>query len=231
MEGPLKATIGVQLATVRDLLADLCADAGLIAVMEAVARRGAEVLRAGGKILFLGNGGSAADAQHLAAELVGRYAYDRPGLAAVALTTDASILTAVGNDAGFERVFARQLEALARRGDMLIAMSTSGRSRNVIEALRTARGIGVTTVGLTGQGGGVMAEWCDHVLAMPSLDTPRIQEGHKVVGHILCGLLEQLCCPRPAIPADDGRLARTDRGPDAVVTAPAGAGARVSGRG
>jgi D-sedoheptulose 7-phosphate isomerase len=195
MNGSLGVTIGAQLAATRDLIAALCVDRALIAEIEAVARRGAASLRAGGTILFAGNGGSAADAQHLAAELVGRYAYHRRGLAAVALTTDASALTAIGNDYGFERVFARQIEALGRAGDLFVALSTSGRSANVLAGLEAARAHGVITVGLTGQGGGAMREWCDHLLAIPSADTPRIQEGHKVVGHIICGLIEELCAP------------------------------------
>lgn len=199
MDASLRATISTQLSAARELIANLCADDRLIVGMEAVAQQGAEVLRAGGTILFAGNGGSAADAQHLAAELVGRYAYDRRGLAAMALTTDASALTAIGNDYGFERVFARQIEALGRAGDLFIALSTSGRSANVIAALKTARVRGMITVGLTGRGGGAMGEWCDYLLTMPSAETPRIQEGHKVVGHVICGLIEALCAPAAAI--------------------------------
>jgi D-sedoheptulose 7-phosphate isomerase len=198
MENLLSVTISAQLEASRKVVDSLCADVELIAVMEAVARRAAGVLGAGGKILFAGNGGSAADAQHLAAELVGRYAYDRPALAAVALTTDTAAITAIGNDFGFEYVFSRQIEAIARSGDLLIAMSTSGHSPNVVAALETARSRGVITAGLTGGGGGAMAKWCDYLLVMPSNDTPRIQEGHKVVGHIICGLIEQLCCPGSA---------------------------------
>ncbi len=204
MEDLLRVTIRAQLAASREVIASLCADEGIIAAMEAVARRAADVLFAGGKILFAGNGGSAADAQHLAAELVGRYAHDRPGLAALALTTDTAALTAIGNDYGFERIFARQIEAVARAGDLLIVMSTSGRSPNIIAALKTARARGVITVGFTGRGGGAMAEWCDYLLAVPSIDTPRIQEGHKAVGHIICGLIERLCAPEKADRSDAG---------------------------
>jgi D-sedoheptulose 7-phosphate isomerase len=192
----VKPTIAAQLAAARDLMTQLCDDATLIAGIEAVTQRAAETLRAGRTILLAGNGGSAADAQHLAAELIGRFAYDRPGLAAIALTTDTSALTAIANDHGFERIFARQVEALGRRGDLLIGISTSGRSPNVIAALQTARAKGITTVGLTGQQPGPMGPWCDHVLAIPSTDTPRIQEAQILVGHIICGLLEQLLHPK-----------------------------------
>jgi D-sedoheptulose 7-phosphate isomerase len=191
-----RETIATQLAAARDLMAVLCVDVTLIAAIEAVTARAAECLRNGGTILLAGNGGSAADAQHIAAELVGRFAYDRPGLAAIALTTDTSALTAIANDQGFERIFARQVEALGRRGDLLIAISTSGRSPNIIAAVQAARGRGVITVGLCGQNPGPMGPWCDHVLAIPSSDTPRIQEAQILVGHIICGLLEQQLHPR-----------------------------------
>src|SRR5262249_56903126 len=147
----VKDTIATQLAASRDLMARLCADAALIAAIEAATLRAVETLRAGGTILLAGNGGSAADAQHIAAELVGRFAYDRPPLSAIALTTDTSALTAIANHHGFERIFARQVEALGPRGDLLIAISTSGRSPNVIAALQTARARGLVTTGLTGQ--------------------------------------------------------------------------------
>jgi D-sedoheptulose 7-phosphate isomerase len=196
MDDSLTPTIAAQLAASRDVMGRLCADTTLIAAIETVARRGADALSAGGTILLAGNGGSAADAQHLAAELVGRFAYDRPGLAAIALTTDTSALTAIGNDYGFDRLFSRQIEAIGRRGDLLIAMSTSGRSPNILAALEAARTRGIVTVGLTGQTADRMTACCDHLLAMPSNDTPRIQEAHILVGHILCGLIEQLLHPR-----------------------------------
>jgi D-sedoheptulose 7-phosphate isomerase len=192
----VKPTIAAQLAAARDLMTQLCADETLIAAIDTVTERAADTLRAGHTILLAGNGGSAADAQHIAAELVGRFAYDRPGLAAIALSTDTSALTAIANDHGFDRVFARQIDALGRRGDLLIAISTSGRSPNVIAALQTARAKGITTVGLTGQHPGPMGPWCDHLLAIPSTDTPRIQEAQILVGHIICGLIEQLLHPK-----------------------------------
>ncbi len=149
-----------------------------------------ETLKNGNKILLCGNGGSAADAQHIAAELSGRYKTDRKGLAGIALTTDTSVLTAVGNDFGFDRIFDRQVEALAREGDLLIGFSTSGHSQNVIRALNLAREIGCKTIALTGRDGGVMSECSDINLIVPSSDTPRIQEMHIMIGHIICQAID-----------------------------------------
>jgi D-sedoheptulose 7-phosphate isomerase len=148
-------------------------------------------LRNGGKILFMGNGGSAADSQHLAAELVGRFRVERTPLPAIALTTDTSILTSVGNDYGFRKVFSRQIEALCTEGDAVIALSTSGASPNVLEALEAAGRAGAYRLGLTGRDGGRMAELCEACLAVPSSDTARIQESHILLGHIFCDLIER----------------------------------------
>ncbi|MEF3191341.1 MAG: D-sedoheptulose 7-phosphate isomerase [Campylobacterales bacterium] len=148
-------------------------------------------LEHGGKILLFGNGGSAADAQHIAAELTGRYKTERRALPAIALTTDTSALTAIGNDYGYERVFDRQLEALARNGDVAIGISTSGNSANVVRALRLARQLGCVTLGLSGRGGGEMMQVCDINLVVPSNDTPRIQEMHIWMGHTLCQLIDE----------------------------------------
>ena len=147
-------------------------------------------LREGGKLMFCGNGGSAADAQHLAAELLGRFLRDRAPMAALALTVDTSALTAIANDFGYEHVFSRQLRGLGRSGDTLIAISTSGKSRNVIEAIHAAREMGIFTVGLTGADGGAMRELCDVLIAVPAERTDQIQQLHITVGHILCGLVE-----------------------------------------
>lgn len=147
-------------------------------------------LNAGGKVLVFGNGGSAADAQHLAGELVGRYLRDRRALPAIALTTDPSIVTAVGNDMGFDVVFRRQVEAHGRKGDVAVGISTSGRSANVVAALEGARTAGLVTVGLTGAGGGELAGLVDHLIDVPSTDTPRIQEVHGLVVHLLCQIVE-----------------------------------------
>lgn len=147
-------------------------------------------LRAGGKILFFGNGGSAADAQHLATELVVRYRKNRPSLGAIALTTDSSALTAIGNDFGFDDLFARQVEGLGRKGDVAIGISTSGNSPNVLKALETARAMGLVTVGFGGGTGGKLPEMTDIALIVPSKTTARIQECHILLGHILCGAIE-----------------------------------------
>jgi D-sedoheptulose 7-phosphate isomerase len=156
-----------------------------------VGSRIAESLRSGGKVLAFGNGGSAADAQHLAGELVGRFRRDRPGLAAVALTTDPSVVTALGNDFGFEAVFRRQVEALGRPGDVALGISTSGRSPNVLEAMRAARARGLVTVGLTGGGGGPLRDLADYLVDVPHADTQRIQEVHLMVVHVLCQVVEE----------------------------------------
>ena len=167
-------------------------DAELIAAVESIAALIVETYRNGGKVLLAGNGGSAADAQHIAAELVSRFTFDRPALPAMALTTDTSILTAISNDYGYDSLFSRQLEASAKPGDVFIAISTSGNSPNIVRALKTANDIGVVAVGLTGATGGEMADLCRYCVNIPSTDTPRIQEGHITIGHILCASTEQV---------------------------------------
>lgn len=167
--------------------------AALEALAPAIGQAGARLratLAAGGKIMFVGNGGSAADSQHLAAEFTGRYVSDRRPLAAIALTVDSSALTAIGNDYGFDEVFSRQVIALGKPGDVLIAISTSGNSRNVVKAIDAARALGVTVIGLTGAGGGEMAERCDLCLRVPAGTSNRIQEMHIAIGHMLCGFAE-----------------------------------------
>ena len=155
-----------------------------------VARVMSNCLDNGGKILLCGNGGSAADAQHLAAELVSRFQIERTPLAAIALTTDTSVITAIGNDDGFEEIFKKQIQALARPKDVLLAFSTSGTSPNILRALRHAAGLGVSTVGITGKGGGKMADCCEHLLHVACPETPLIQEVHIALGHLLCGLVD-----------------------------------------
>ncbi|HAB48507.1 MAG: SIS domain-containing protein [Betaproteobacteria bacterium] len=179
-----------------ELAQSLAGDAVLIEAIEAVVDLCMRSLKAGGKILFAGNGGSAADAQHMAGEFVSRFNYDRPGLAAVALTVDSSILTAIGNDYGYDYVFARQIEALGQAGDVFFAYSTSGNSANIIRALEAAKAKRVSRVGLTGNRGGAMNPLCDYLLAMPSAHTPRIQEGHLMVGHAICAAVEARMFPR-----------------------------------
>lgn len=169
----------------------------LQATVQAISRAIAQALRNGNKILLIGNGGSAADAQHIAAEIVGRYKLERPAWAAIALTTDTSALTAIGNDYGIEQIFARQVQGLARQDDILIALTTSGRSPNILAALHVARGIGVTTVGFTGTKGESMRPLCDHLLIAPSDDTPVIQQIHMVAAHAICDDVERAVMNEP----------------------------------
>ena len=153
-------------------------------------RMASESLRQGGKILFCGNGGSAADCQHLAAELTGRFIKDRRPLAAMALSTDSSALTCIGNDYSFDEVFSRQIAGLGRAGDLLVGISTSGNSPNVIRAVEEARKLKINTLGLLGRDGGHILSQCDHSIVVPSSTTARIQEAHILIGHTLCGLIE-----------------------------------------
>ena len=150
-------------------------------------------LRSGGKVLLCGNGGSAADSQHIAAELVGKFRLNRKGLPAIALTTDTSILTSLANDYGYEFVFQRQVEALGKKGDVLIGISTSGESMNVALAMKKAKDMGISTIALIGEKRGQIADAADIVVSVPSKETPRIQEGHITIGHILCDLVERYC--------------------------------------
>ena len=166
-------------------------DGALLATARAIADVIVNALRSGNKILLIGNGGSAADAQHIAAEIVGRYKQDRPAYAAVALTTDTSALTAIANDYGFEQVFARQVEGLGQRGDVLLALSTSGRSPNILAALHRARERGLVTIGFTGSKGETMGALCDHLLVAPTDDTPLVQQIYLTVAHGICDEIEQ----------------------------------------
>lgn len=190
----LNAVAGMLRVSAR-LLDAMAADEALCRSITRAAEMVTAALRQGRKLLLCGNGGSAADAQHWAGELVSRFNYDRPGLPAIALTTDTSILTAIGNDYGFDRVFSRQVEALGQPGDVLFALSTSGRSRNILAALQAARERGLGTVGFTGAYGGDMPQFCDLLIRVPSDSTPRIQEGHEVLGHAICALVEAAIFP------------------------------------
>lgn len=163
---------------------------GLMPAISDAARMWVETLSHGGLIAFCGNGGSAADAQHLAGELVSRFRRERAAFRAVALTTDTSILTAIGNDYGFERVFARQVEAVMREGDLLVTISTSGSSPDCLLAVQQAETLGVTTLAMTGASGGLLGSLVDQCICVPSEDTPRIQEAHITIGHIICDLVE-----------------------------------------
>ena len=166
-------------------------DSALLATAHAIAAAMIGALRSGNKILLIGNGGSAADAQHIAAEIVGRYKQERASYAAIALTTDTSALTAIGNDYGFEQVFARQIEGLGQRGDVLLAFTTSGRSANITAALRLARARGIVTVGFTGTKGEAMGALCDHLFVSPTDDTPVVQQIHLTAAHGICDQIER----------------------------------------
>jgi len=184
---PIAAHLILSLAALQRLTED--GDFGNRA--RAIAAAVIAALRAGNKLLIIGNGGSAADAQHIAAEIVGRYKHDRPAYAAVALTTDTSALTAIANDYGFEQVFSRQVAGLGNPGDVLLALSTSGSSANIRAALRTARERGLVTIGLTGSKGEALGVFCDHLLMAPSDDTPIVQQLHLTIAHGICDEIEQ----------------------------------------
>jgi D-sedoheptulose 7-phosphate isomerase len=175
----------------RDAFVKAAEDAAFLASIEKIADAVAAALSNGGKVLLCGNGGSAADAQHIAAELVGRYEAERAALAAIALTTDTSALTAIGNDYGFDHVFERQVLALGKKGDVLIAISTSGKSPNIMKALDAAKKLGLVTVGFSGAKDGPMTKQCDLMLRSPSEKTPIIQQLHITAAHAICGLVEQ----------------------------------------
>jgi D-sedoheptulose 7-phosphate isomerase len=196
MDRSLTQLIAQQFQETSENLRSMMRDDALLAAIAQVVGACVQALRGGRKILFAGNGGSAADAQHLAAELVSRFSYDRPGLAAFALTTDTSVLTAIGNDYGYERLFARQLEAVGAAGDVFFGISTSGRSPNVLSALDTGRAQGLVTIGMTGRNGGQMPGRCDYLLRVPSDSTPRIQEGHIAIGHAICQIIEAQVFPK-----------------------------------
>lgn len=163
----------------------------LIATIREVALKVTEAYKNGNKTILAGNGGSAADAQHISGEFVSRFYFDRPGIPSIAITTDTSVLTAIGNDYGYEKVFSRQVQAQGIKGDIFIGISTSGNSVNVIEALKVCKEKGILSVGLTGESGGKMAELCDYCIKVPSKCTPRIQESHILIAHIICAVVEE----------------------------------------
>lgn len=187
----------INVEAVRSIVSDSIAakqrvleDETLLASIARVASVAESALKAGNKILLAGNGGSAADAQHIAAEFVSRFEFDRPGLPSIALNTDTSMLTAIGNDYGYSEVFARQVQANGRAGDVFIGISTSGNSKNVLRAVEVCKGMGIITVALCGAGG-ALRTLCDYSLPVPSTHTPRIQECHTVIGHAICALVEE----------------------------------------
>jgi D-sedoheptulose 7-phosphate isomerase len=186
-----RVRIVADLTASRELLDRVLSDAPLLEAIGRTAQMVTHALRSGNKILFAGNGGSAADAQHLAGELVSRFNFDRAPAAGIALTTDSSVLTAIGNDYGFEQVFSRQVAGIGRAGDVFIAISTSGRSPNILAACKVAKQMGITTIGLTGAKGGTLPSLCDVTLRIPDDKTPFIQQLHITIGHIICALAEE----------------------------------------
>lgn len=183
----IKEQIAASIETKQKLLQE----STLVEKIADVAQRCVALYKTGKKTLLAGNGGSAADAQHIAAELVGRYGFDRPSIPSIALTTDTSNLTAIGNDYGYDKVFSRQLEGMGSEGDLFIGISTSGNSQNIINAFEVAKAKGITTVALSGKDGGKMASIADVAIVVPSNTTARIQESHILIGHIICDMIEQ----------------------------------------
>lgn len=181
-----------ELSQTRDIIETILLDTSFQENVLKISNICIDSLKSGGKIIFCGNGGSAADSQHLAAELVSRFNFDRPALAAIALTTDTSALTAIGNDYGYERVFSRQLEAIGRDGDVLFGFSTSGRSKNILLAFEQAKKMNIKTIGMLGIDGRDIGKIADKQINIPSSYTPKIQEGHICIGHIICGVIEEL---------------------------------------
>jgi len=197
MENMMNQYISAQINEAQRVMTAMLADDTLISMVQAAANACIASLKQSGKILLAGNGGSAADAQHIAGEFVSRFAFDRSGLPAIALTTDSSILTSIGNDYGYERLFSRQVQAHGNKGDIFIGYSTSGMSPNIMRAFEEARAKELICIGFTGNRGGMMQSLCDYLIEIPSSDTPKIQEGHLVVGHILCGLVERAIFKAP----------------------------------
>ena len=191
MESALAAFVEREFFASHSIVSALYANTAYREIAAAVAILFVQTLKAGHKLLFAGNGGSAADAQHIAGEFVSRFHFDRPGLPAISLATDTSILTAIGNDYGYDQVFSRQIEAIGRPGDVFVAISTSGNSGNIVAAIEVAKAKGLTVVAFTGGNGGKIAAMSDYVLLAPSTSTPRIQECHLVTYHLLCALVEE----------------------------------------
>lgn len=187
----MKQYMQQELEKTRQVITAMMESQSLQDSVETITKTCINALQNGKKIMFCGNGGSAADSQHLAAELVSKLCYDRPGLNAIALTTDTSALTAIGNDYGYERAFARQIQAIGQEGDILIGISTSGRSKNVLEAIKAAKEKNIITVGFLGEDGRDIGALADYQLNIPSMETPKIQEGHICCGHIICALIEE----------------------------------------
>ena len=195
-DGVARAFVARHFVDSRRVLEEACDSSEFAMTLVSIAQTITNSLKRGGRLYLAGNGGSAGDAQHIAGEFLSRLNYDRAPLPAIALTTDTSVLTAIGNDYGYEGVFERQIRGLARKEDVFVAISTSGRSPNIIAALRAARAIGTTTVGFTGRSGATIIEHCDLVLHAPSDSTPLIQQIHITAAHAICGLVEQALFPQ-----------------------------------
>ena len=193
----MKEVIRNEVAKAIELFSAIHADEALLDKVAGFAQTIVSALNAGNKVLIAGNGGSAADAQHIAGEFVSRFNFDRPGLPAFALTTDTSVITAIGNDYGYEKLFSRQVQAVGAKGDIFWGISTSGKSPNVLNAMREARSKGLYVAGFTGENGNAMLELADVCIEVPSRETPKIQEGHILLGHIVCGLVEERVFKRP----------------------------------
>ena len=193
----MKELIKAKLKASIDLKTSLLSNAAILDTLEKITNEIINCYKHDGKVLWCGNGGSAADAQHLAAELTGRYYYDRPPLFSEALHVNTSYITAVANDYSYGEIYSRLTKGMGRKGDILIGLSTSGNSENVINALKTANEIGMITIGFTGDGGGKMKEHCKYLIAIPSKDTPRIQECHMLFGHSICEIVEASLFPKP----------------------------------
>jgi len=176
----------------KDMISQIYEDKTLKTNILEVANVIKSAIKKGNKVLFFGNGGSAADAQHMAGEFVCRFMLNRQALPGIALTTDSSVITAIANDYDFKSIFSRQIEGISQKGDIAFAISTSGSSENILVALEKSKDLGLTTIGLSGQTGGSMAAYCDYMILVPSISTPRIQEGHLLIEHIICGIVEEL---------------------------------------
>lgn len=197
MEKKLKVFIHREIDKTVALMNVVRQNSEIIEKIEEIVHRVCHAFRSGNKVLLAGNGGSAADAQHIAGEFVSRFMYNRPGLPAFALTTDTSVITAIGNDYGYDKVFARQIQAVGVKGDIFWCYSTSGKSPNILLAMQEAREKGLTVIGFTGQSGWKEPTLCDISVEVPSMETPKIQECHGILGHIVCGLVEAEIFPRP----------------------------------
>lgn len=196
MSGEIMLDISTHFKDVLQIIEEMKGDKNFITLIDVVGKLCVRAYQSGNKIMIAGNGGSAADAQHFAGELVSRFYYDRPPLAAIALTTDTSIITAIGNDYGYRDIFSRQIKALGRSGDVFIAITTSGNSENILSAVLACKQMNIDVIGLTGKSGGLIKEFCDQLIRVPSESTPRIQECHLIIEHAICAYIESVLFPK-----------------------------------